>query len=442
MSLLYTSLSEDYQRDSWGRAQAVREIISNALDGAERHRAEGRGAVTVDYNARARRLTVSNEGVAVPASALLLGVSQSRDHAGCIGTFGEGLPMALLVLARLMCKVVITNGAERWEPKIVASPEYGKRVLAVQMRKLPKNHDCFTVVFEDVDESDWGEWRQMFLRFDDRVLPETVIDSATNEGQLLLDPAFKGRVYVKGVYTHSRSDLLFGYNVDIPVGRDRKYVNSSELSEAVCQTVSGALVAARGEARDTIYDALVWAQDSVEADHTWSDFAKSPDFVIAAADVIKRKFGDTPVVVTAYDYEARNVESCGGTVALVSRAAKSVLQGVKEYSAWSSERARAVSKVCDIRTLAEGEREALLFAASTLAPFRKEKGTLRVVEFKNDALEYDVQDGVLLLSRAVLTDKGSALWALARLATVKPHEQFGNPVLAGQMLARAFVGVQ
>ena len=110
MSLLYTSLSEDYQRDSWGRAQAVREIISNALDGAERHRAEGRGAVTVDYNARARRLTVSNEGVTVPASALLLGVSQSRDYAGCIGTFGEGLPMALLVLARLMCKVVITNG--------------------------------------------------------------------------------------------------------------------------------------------------------------------------------------------------------------------------------------------------------------------------------------------------------------------------------------------
>jgi hypothetical protein len=154
MGLKLTSLSEDYQRGAWGLPQAVREIISNGLDGAERGQLEDKGALSVDYSPRAQRLTVTNQGVTVPASALLLGVSQSRDYAGCIGTFGEGLPMALLVLARLRRRVVITNGDERWEPKIVASPDYDGRVLAIQSRKLPKDHDCFSVVFEDVTSND------------------------------------------------------------------------------------------------------------------------------------------------------------------------------------------------------------------------------------------------------------------------------------------------
>jgi hypothetical protein len=68
MGLKLTSLSEDYQRGAWGLPQAVREIISNGLDGAERGQLEDKGALSVDYNPRAQRLTVTNQGVTVPAT--------------------------------------------------------------------------------------------------------------------------------------------------------------------------------------------------------------------------------------------------------------------------------------------------------------------------------------------------------------------------------------
>lgn len=443
MSLMYTSLSVDYQRDSWGRAQAVREIISNALDGEERGRVNGTGALTVDYNARARRLTVSNQGVTVPASALLLGVSQSRDHAGCIGTFGEGLPMALLVLARLMCKVVITNGAERWEPKIVVSPEYGNRVLAVQTRKLPQDHGCFRVVFEDIEESDWAEWRTMFLRFDDRLKPDTVVDALTSEGQLLIDPIYKGRVYVKGVYTHSRTDLLFGYNINIPVGRDRQYVNSHELQEAVHATVTGALQVAEGEARSTICDQLVWSVEGMETESPWGALAQSEHFVLMVRDAIQRRFGTTPVVLSSYDCEVKEVEENGGRAVVLSNAARSALRDRSiTYGEWTRRKARAVTKVCGYQDLSDEEREVLRFAVGRLAPVRKEKGKLRVVEFATRAYEYDVQDGVLLLGRVALKSKTQALWALARLSSCVADQQHADPMIAGMLLAQACAEVK
>lgn len=439
MGMMYTSLSEDYQRGAWGLPQAVREIISNALDGEERGRWDGKGALTVEYSARARRLTVSNQGVTVPASALLLGVSQSREHASCIGTFGEGLPMALLVLARLQRKVLITNGDERWEPKIVSSPEYDKRVLAIQTRKLPKSHDCFSVVFEDVDEHDWAEWRKMFMRFDPALKAGDVVSSATCEGQLVLHPDYVGRVYVKGVYTHSRNDLLFGYNIDIPVGRDRQYVDYGPLRDAVHSTVRGVLGTLPVERRKEVYAKLLESSDALETDCTWSSLATSQDFQQVIKETFAETYSDESMVVTSSSYEASIVRSSGGKVAVVSRSAAVALQGRLGFGEWSKRQATAIAEVHDLGQLDTQERATLLFALRTLRCVRPQKGVLRLVTFANENRTHHVSDGVMFLSRKALRDKPTALWTLALLATSDGSASFEFE--AGMLLARALGGV-
>jgi hypothetical protein len=437
MGLKLTSLSEDYQRGAWGLPQAVREIISNGLDGAERGQLEDKGALSVDYNPRAQRLTVTNQGVTVPASALLLGVSQSRDYAGCIGTFGEGLPMALLVLARLRRRVVITNGDERWEPKIVASPDYDGRVLAIQSRKLPKDHDCFSVVFEDVTEEDWASWRKMFLRFDPALSATDIIDSETNTGQVILNPEYVGRVYVKGVYTHSRDDLLFGYNLDIPVGRDRQYVDYSRLCNGVYYTLLGTM----DRLPVLALDKLLTQRDVLETSTSWSVVAESEVFAERMNKLFAEKYAENPDIVAVSSLtEEMAVRAKGGTAVVLSQSALAALRNYLTYGQWATRQRHRVSAVHGHEQLTTEEREVLVFAVRTMAPFRKGEGKLRVVSFE-DRLEmwhYAQDEGVVLLARAALRDKATAIWTFASFMT--QADGAGTLADTGRFLARIIGG--
>lgn len=437
MSLKFTSLSEDYQRGAWGLPQAVREIISNGLDGQERGQLAGTGALSVDYSPRTQRLTVTNQGVTVPASALLLGVSQSRDYAGCIGTFGEGLPMALLVLARLRRRVVITNGGERWEPKIVASPDYDGRVLAIQSRKLPKDHDCFSVVFEDVTEDDWAAWRKMFLRFDPVLSAADIIDSETNTGQVILHPAYVGRVYVKGVYTHSREDLLFGYNLDIPVGRDRQYVDYSRLCDGVYHTLLGVM----DRLPVTALDKLLTQRDVLETSTSWSVVAENEVFAERMNKLFAEKYAENPgVVVVSSVTEELAVRAKGGTAAVLSQSALSAMRGYLNYGQWATRQRHRVSAVHSHDQLAAEEREVLVFAVRTMAPFRKTEGKLRVVSFEDrfELWHHDADEGVTLVSREALRDKTTAIWTFASFMT--QADGAGTLADTGRFLARIIGG--
>jgi len=156
MPVLETSLSADYQ-PQWGLRNAIREIVSNAIDGESRGAQgyEPTGQMTVQYFPRTERLLVANAGTKVPTSALLMGRSDSRSYESCIGTFGEGLPMALLVLSRLAYKVTILNDDEKWEPSLKWSGQYGEKILTVKTRKLRQPKGLFSVEVEGVKASEW-----------------------------------------------------------------------------------------------------------------------------------------------------------------------------------------------------------------------------------------------------------------------------------------------
>ena len=233
MARIELTLHVDYQ-SRWGLIEAAREIISNAMDGEARGKALGEGKMSVEYFPRSNRLVVINEKTKVPTSALLMGMSQSRNRDDCIGTFGEGLPMALLTLARRGFDVQVINGDEKWEPEIVRSEAFGEPVLSIRTRKI-QDRGRFEVEINGVDPDEAASIYKLFLKLDPS-------EAAHNRiGGVLMDPEYKGRIYNKGVYVTAVPDFVFGYDVDMEVNRDRSFVDPAQLREQTSVTLREAV---------------------------------------------------------------------------------------------------------------------------------------------------------------------------------------------------------
>ena len=231
MSTIFTSLHAGYQ-PNLDLVWALRELGANAVDGEKRNAHLGKGSLSFDYSSRTKTVTISNESVTVPLTALLMGTSDSREEVDCIGQFGEGLPMALLVLSRLRYSVEIYNGAEKWTPSIEEAEDYGgEQVLAVKVRKLRKDRNAFTVVVKGVAKSDYEEMLTRFLMFDPMFDEQETVVAAGK--RVLLDPRYRGKLYVKGVYVAERSNLLFGYDLASDLNRDRSAIDDVTLAAAL-----------------------------------------------------------------------------------------------------------------------------------------------------------------------------------------------------------------
>jgi len=230
MSNIKTTLHKDYGQ-GWTPIDALREIISNAFDGETHWAAAGRGRMSVSHLPRSSTLKVRNEGIVVPSKALLMGTSTSRGNDATIGQFGEGLPMALLVLARNGYQVQIDNGYERWTPIIRRSETFdGEPVLVINVRRLRAFQPDFEVRVTGVSLDDWDQVQALFLRLDRSFDPkETVSTEDTVWPRVLLQKQYHGKLYNKGVFVTERNDLMFGYDLAIDLNRDRSALKEEEL---------------------------------------------------------------------------------------------------------------------------------------------------------------------------------------------------------------------
>ena len=233
MSLIETNIHADYQQDTWTAVMALRELVANAYDAQRRYAAEGRGAARIEYSKRSRKLTITTAGVSVPNRALLFGMSEARDEATSIGQFGEGLPMALLTLAAKRYPVRVLNGDERWLPCIEVSSQFHERVLAIDVRKLPKTRTDFTIEIEQVGSDLWEEVQGLFLPEDAKVAVEVTHDDY-GRLRLLAEPKYAGNFYVKGVFIKHFEDMNLGYCVEkFPLNRDRTHVENKHRDDVM-----------------------------------------------------------------------------------------------------------------------------------------------------------------------------------------------------------------
>lgn len=237
MPLLLTSLHVDYQKDSWSILEALRELLANALDAEKANLHTGKGKCKIEYSNKT--LTITTQELTVSATALLMGTSSSKSDAKLIGQFGEGLPMALLVLARGGWDVTIYNGSEKWTPKIVKSDEYGgAKVLGIETRKMIKERNDFSVEIKGIEKEELETLYSLFFALEPDLKSNNGIYSDRHGNSVITNPKFAQCVYIKGVFVTKVTNLMFGYNIQtLQLNRDRKFVDISSLSQHILTTL-------------------------------------------------------------------------------------------------------------------------------------------------------------------------------------------------------------
>jgi len=207
-------LSRQYVRQ-WGVAEAVRELLQNAIDSDS----------PLEYSFMGDTLTIASRDVTLDARTLILGNTSKADDDSAIGSFGEGYKLALLVLAREEYKVKVRNGYVDWYPEFRHSDTYGDEVLCIDECPAEVANFGLEFVVSGLSHTDTT------AIYDSCLLMQPLMEDAikTPKGDIL--PSRPGKLYVGGLYVCD-TDLAYGYNVMpefITLERDRQTVSDWDI---------------------------------------------------------------------------------------------------------------------------------------------------------------------------------------------------------------------
>lgn len=235
MKTIELSIDENYC-SHWNAYCGVREFLQNALDGRD-----AGFEMSVEYDEPSETLTIRNKGVKLADKVWYLGNS-SKAGTSARGQFGEGLALASLVLSRAGKTIIINNDGALWIPHLDISAATGVRSLHVDMTQgVSDGH--YTVKISKIPKADWESYKPAFLDLSGH----TAIN--TKFGKVLMDPAHKGWIFVKGIFVEQKPELKYGYDLfQAEVDRDRKMVgewtrgaNVSKIWEEACKDNPGYL---------------------------------------------------------------------------------------------------------------------------------------------------------------------------------------------------------
>lgn len=212
------TIARDYVKD-WGVLDAVRELLQNALDSDSPFEVEFKND---QVHIRSRNSNLSRE-------TLALGSGTKADEVNKIGKFGEGYKLALLVLTRSDCSVLILNGDEVWVPSLEHNDTFGCDLLHIEIRKRKEQaaHNGLEFIISGVSESDQSVIKQRCLPLRDSV--EVV--STNMRGRILQEDT--PNLYVNGLWVCALGGYSYSYDVNpsyIELERDRKTVSDWDLS--------------------------------------------------------------------------------------------------------------------------------------------------------------------------------------------------------------------
>lgn len=227
---------------NWGINEAIREILQNAID------ADKNGYKKSIYYS-GDTLYVNNEGISLSAKDLILGCSSKSDQDGMIGKYGEGFKLALVVLLRKGMNVYVDNNDKLWSPSFKVSEQFGTQVLNIEESDDGRG-EGLTFVISPVDQQLYNSLLNYFPCIDESFGNVVNCDN----GQILLDKQFKGKMYVEGLYIQTDDNFQYGYNFNsdvVELDRDRKAINYYELRALTAQSIVTA-----EECNKEIFDAI------------------------------------------------------------------------------------------------------------------------------------------------------------------------------------------
>jgi len=202
-------------------------------------------------------LEFSNFKASLTRSALNLGGTSKRNKSAQAGTHGEGFKVAALVMARQGYQVRYESSSFYWTFVLGGkdgkqlycnlSPIAESRLIRLKKQSTDKTAqsrwrgltaNCWEDVSVQVGRvhgPKWGKKLEVdqvmnFLKVSIDLHPPSNIIHIPGSGNLILDPAFKGKIFLKGLLiSESHSSLKFGYDFsDGRVNRDRERISNSK----------------------------------------------------------------------------------------------------------------------------------------------------------------------------------------------------------------------
>jgi hypothetical protein len=199
----------------WGMAEAVREIIQNALDSES----------PFEYEFAGDRLMVRSRLAKLTVSTLLLGSTSKADSPDTIGSFGEGYKIALLVLVRAGYGVRVLNGDRVWTPMFKHSRQFDAEVLCIEDAPATEKIEGLAFEVTGLSPADIAQVRESCLFMQENIGALMT----TSYGKILRERP--GRLYVGGLFV-CETKLKFGYDVKpqhLALERDRQTVSGFDL---------------------------------------------------------------------------------------------------------------------------------------------------------------------------------------------------------------------
>lgn len=193
---------------TWTIGEALRELIANALDTGTRTRFEWSDGHAV----------IDDEADGIPQAFWVIG----EGNHGAIGQFGEGLKMAMLVLARERRDVIVETVGYSVRPGLGQSEVYASEVLVLDY--APNERSKGTSIKVSCTKEEFDGARSRFLKLESQPLLHAGLG-------ILGTP---GRLYVNGVYVQ-QINALWGYNVTDKAlaNRDRSVLDMTGVQRHV-----------------------------------------------------------------------------------------------------------------------------------------------------------------------------------------------------------------
>jgi hypothetical protein len=394
-------ITPNYVSD-WGVPQALREIIANGIDAEVEHGAK------FSVRHQGDKLIVTNENITVPISALYFGESSKR-NTDMIGQYGEGLKLALLVFARKGIKLQVRNGAnETWKPSIDID-KHGQRCLVVDIQTANRQSNDFEVTIPGVDDDAWATIRSWFIRLHP---PAHYSTQHTELGDLIDDPEFVGKIFVKGVYVTSRPKYQYGYNfTDIDIGRDRQIPASWQIDEAISKIWNEV-----SKRKDASFDQfrLFEALATESAEQEAFSYMKPKDLVGSLAATFRSKYGEKAVPVKGTT-EGMELEHLGHKpVPLPMRLVDLLREELPSPEAIQRDLSTKIVERFPFGALSESEQQTLVRAMRALEPDApKLSERVAVVRYGAETTQGTHLGHEIGLARHVLKDFGKTFMVLA-----------------------------
>lgn len=332
---------------NWELKEAIRELLQNAIDGENCGHKR-----SIKYNEEAEILYIVNENTKLSKSSLVLGCSSKDSIDGMIGKFGEGYKLALIVLLRKGFKVKIINADEEWTPQFAVSKKFDTQVLTINIKSLSTDEDkcigtdlCFAI--SGINKQLYNELLKYFPCMDDNY-GETL---KTDNGEILFDKRFSGKMFVEGLYIQEDKNFKYGYNFNsdvVNLDRDRKAINYYELKQLTAQSIITAegcnpeLFKAISDSYNDIKDIKEVLDDANESflmeyrDMLYAEKNLEEDTLVATKSVMKQLEQidiDIPVI-EGTEIESYLIAKANDKLGLIYEAQEQVNKKESENDAW------------------------------------------------------------------------------------------------------------